>query len=558
MNPAPDSVPAGVAPPGALRDLPANSPADGNWHRLHPATPLLRGGIFVFAILGFIVANLRERLVDFFFGVPRYEGDPLDEIYRRGAVGWALLGLAVLLIVILVVFYLVWRMHTFRVTEEAVEVRSGLLFRSHRKARLDRIQGVNIARPVIPRLFGTARLEVSVAGQDANVQLAYLSSALADGLRRDILRLASGARQAGASPSASVPAVSGTDDPGFRPAGLGAVVGEFATGRVHELLAPELDPDTAPPQSVVRIPPGRLLGSILCSGFTFVIVVAIVVLVTSVVAGTSGWLLFAILPGLVGSAGFYISRFTKSLRYSIAGTPDGVRVGFGLLSTSNETLPPGRIHAIQVSQPIIWRPFGWWQVRINTAGHSTAKGAAGQANTTTLPVGTLDDVAKVLELILPGFGGDDQRLLVDRGMLSTGGDDGYTNAPRGAAWLRPFSWRRTGYVVSDGVALLRRGVISRELILVPLARLQSVAISQGPVKRRLGLASAHLHTVAGPVSAYLSVLSAEEAVRLFERISTGAIESATADTSHRWHRTNPESATGATPGPLASEYGAAQ
>ena len=154
--------------------------ADGDWHRLHPASPVLRGGIFVFALLGFVIANLRERLVDVVFGIPRQSGDPLDEIYERGVVGWALLAAAVILIVILIAFTLSWRMHTFRVSDESVEVRSGILFRSHRKARLDRIQGVNIVRPLIPRLFGAAKLEVSVAGQDANVQLAYLGSALAD------------------------------------------------------------------------------------------------------------------------------------------------------------------------------------------------------------------------------------------------------------------------------------------------------------------------------------------------------------------------------------------
>jgi putative membrane protein len=259
-----------------------------------------------------------------------------------------------------------------------------------------------------------------------------------------------------------------------------------------------------------------------------------------VTVGGTGWLLFAILPGVIGSAGYYFSRITKSLRYSIAGTADGVRVGFGLLSTSNETLPPGRIHAINVSQPVIWRPFGWWQIRINKAGHSTNQGAAGQASTTTLPVGTFADVAKVLELILPGFDGDEQHTLVERGMLATGKQpDGFVNAPRSAAWLRPFSWRRTGYTVNRGVALLRRGVVARELVLVPLARLQSVAVRQGPVQRMLGLASVRLHTVSGPVYATLPVVGIDESVHFFESVAADAISSAQSDTSHRWNGHQP-------------------
>lgn len=534
----------------------------------------------MFAILGFVIANLRERLLEFFFNVPRYDGDPIDRIYESGSAGWVLLAIAAALVLILVAFYFGWRMHTFRVNQEAVEVRSGLVFRSNRKARLDRIQGVNIVRSLIPRLFGAAKLEVSVAGQDANVQLAYLKSSLADDLRRDILRLASGARrpdapaavrgqadgQIGAARAGTdetitdgsvAPETVAAGEPNAtegRVAAAASGIGGFATERVHDFLAPELDPDAAPPESVVTIPPARLIGSIVFSGFTVFVILAVTALIIAVSSGGTGWILFAIFPGVVGSVGYYISRFTKSLRYSIAGTTDGVRVGFGLLSTSNETLPPGRIHAIQVSQPLIWRPFGWWQIRINKAGHSTNQGAAGQASTTTLPVGTRADVGKVLELILPEYGGEAQQSLIERGMFSRGGDDGFTNAPRRAIWLRPFTWRRTGYTVSDGVALLRRGVISRDLILVPLARLQSVGIEQGPIQRMLRLASARLHTVAGPVGASLSVVDVDEASRLLERVSAGAVESANLDTSHRWHAADVATAP---EGPVLAPAGAA-
>ncbi|MET0784273.1 MAG: PH domain-containing protein, partial [Leifsonia flava] len=124
---------------------------DGEWHRLHPASPLLRGGIAFVAIAGFVIANLRERLVEIFFHVPSYGDDPLDDIYARGLVGWALLAVLGVLIVIIAVFYLSWRMHSFRVTDDLVEVRSGLLFRTHRRARLDRVQGVTITRSLLPR-----------------------------------------------------------------------------------------------------------------------------------------------------------------------------------------------------------------------------------------------------------------------------------------------------------------------------------------------------------------------------------------------------------------------
>ncbi|MEO8908252.1 MAG: PH domain-containing protein, partial [Microbacteriaceae bacterium] len=392
--------------------------ADGQWHRLHPATPLLRGGIALIAVLGVIIANLRERLIDFFFHTPNYGGDPIDQIYNRGLTGWALLTVAVVILLAIGGFYLSWRLHTFRIGGEAVEVRSGILSRSHRKARLDRIQGINVHRPVIARIFGAAKLEIIVAGHDANVHLAYLSSGLAEDLRRDILRLASGVRaqeaqqaeaqqaeaqqaeaqqaeaqqsgapQAGALQAGALqPATPGagaqprdaagvaTADTDAASAAVGRrTVSDILNDRVEEFISPaDLNPDAAPPASVVTMHPGRLAGSLVLSGFTvFVLIVAAAV--TAGVLSGRYWILFVILPGLLGTLGFYTRRFGKSLRYSISGTSDGVRIGFGLLTTSSETLPPGRIHAVEVLQPVLWRPFGWWQIRINTAGHSHQRG----------------------------------------------------------------------------------------------------------------------------------------------------------------------------------------
>jgi putative membrane protein len=547
--------------------------ADGQWHRLHPASPLLRGGIALIAVLGVIIANLRERLIDFFFHTPGYGGDPIDAIYDRGLTGWAILAVVVAILLAVCGFYLSWRMHSFRIGDEAVEVRSGILSRSHRKARLDRIQGINVHRPVFARIFGAAKLEIVVAGHDANVHLAYLGSSLAEDLRRDILRLASGVRaqerQESAAQSATEheSAFHGSNDPaaaitGAAPFGAAgsdvAPAGDLApaadvaqtaavapgtrrtvsgilSNRVDEFIAPaDLDPDAAPPASVVTMHPGRLAGSLVLSGFTVFLIIVAAAIVGGVLSGRY-WILFVILPGMLGALGFYTRRFSKSLRYTISGTSDGVRIGFGLFATSSETLPPGRIHAVEVLQPLLWRPFGWWQMRINTAGHSRQRGAAGESNTTTLPVGSVEDVGRVLPLLLPGLDEAQRTAIAAAGMDTHADQSVFADAPRRARWLRPLSWRRTGYTIVDGVVVLRHGVIRRRIIFVPLARMQSVEIEQGPVRRMLDLAKAHVHTVEGPVRATLSVIATDAALILFDRVSTGAIEWAARDTSHRWN-----------------------
>jgi putative membrane protein len=541
----PSGPPAPNRPGGASDYL-----TDGEWHRLHPATPLLRGGIVLIAILGFVVANFRERLIDWVFGAPELPGDPLQTAYERGQIGWVVVAVIGALAVGIVGFYLSWRMHTFRVGDDVVEVRSGILFRTHRRARLDRIQGVSISRPLFARLFGAAKLDISVAGQDAKVQLAYLRSSAADRLRRDVLLLASGARAeavgAPPPPNAAAAAAAAAASPGelIDPGAASAAPGAAAANtpapgvvnqRMRELLSPELDPNVAPPESVVKIPPGRLIASLVLSGFTVMLVLVAALVVVTSLLGRREFFLFLILPGAIAAIGYYFNRFTKSLRYSIAATPDGVRVGFGLLSTSNDTLPPGRIHAIEVSQPLLWRPAKWWMIRINRAG---AAGENAQTSTTMLPVGTVDDVRKVLGLLLPGLAGEQTRELVLAGLLAKSGA-GFTDAPRRAWPVRPFSWKRTGYVETGDAILIRSGFVWRHLSVVPLARVQSLRVSQGPVLRLLDLVELGVHTVSGPVRASVAAVDRRSGTEAFERWSAEVVVAGASDRSQRWAEETP-------------------
>ena len=187
--------------PRAVADV--RSPlSDGEWHRLHPLTPVLRGGLFLIVVTGFVIANLRDRIVAWllpgFDDWERYEQDPVDYVVTNNL--FLVAGLVVLGVLLLLfgIFWLSWRFHTFRITGDDVEVRSWVLFRTQRRAPLDRVQGVNLTRPMIARLLGAAKLEVVGAGMDANVKLEYLSTANAEAVRADILRLASGRRLAAA------------------------------------------------------------------------------------------------------------------------------------------------------------------------------------------------------------------------------------------------------------------------------------------------------------------------------------------------------------------------
>ena len=242
----------------------------------------------------------------------------------------------------------------------------------------------------------------------------------------------------------------------------------------------------------------------------------------------------SLIPTVIAAGSYMWNRIVKSLRFSIAGTPDGIRVGFGLLSTSNETLPPGRIHSISLTQPLLWRPFDWWEVKVNRAGMSNAEAAAGRSNTTLLPVGSREDAFRVVELVLPAASDPALRQLIEEGLAPGTPEDHFTTSPRRAAVLRWFSWRRNGFAVRDVAVALRRGAIWRELVLVPSARIQSVDVHQGPLLRALRLAAVKVHTVTGPVATHLGALDRDDAETLFREAGTVAVSASEAEGSDRW------------------------
>ncbi|MCW2163353.1 putative membrane protein [Microbacterium hydrothermale] len=513
--------------PGARRGPVVRSPySDGEWHRLHPLTPLLRGGLSLLVIGGLIVANLRERLLELFFPVftdlPPGElpPDPVDFLLANNLILIAAgVALAVLL-VLLALFRLSWRFHTLRIGADDVEVRSGVLFRTHRRAPLDRVQGVNLTRPMLARLLGLAKLEVVGAGLDANVKLEYLSGKDAEAIRGDILRLASGRRLAEA----------GADPRDRRP--LVTVAADTVADGLQGIVDGE-DFSDAEPESIVRIPLGRLVASRVLSGSTLVLIAFVVGIVVAASVSTL-WLLFTVVPMFLAFGAYYVRSVARGLRYSIAPTSDGVRVTFGLFTTVTEVVPPGRVHAIEVRQPLLWRPFGWWSVTVNRLSGRASTDSGTDQLAAVLPIGTRADVERVLRILAPGLPGDEWTLVFRNGILGPVEDDPYLTTPRRARWLRPLSWRRNGVLLTADALLLRRGWIWRSLTLLPLARLQSVGVHQGPLARAVRTATLTGHVIAGTVQTTLGAIDRDDALRLFDATARGAVAAAAGDRTHRW------------------------
>lgn len=501
-------------PPPLPQPLPQPSPevvpetvsagfADGSWKRVHPLTPLIRSWQAV-AIVGFFVArDLGESWLRNDRGTEAGSGIPLPG--RDVSLGVWLAGGGVLVVVLVAVIGLMvlsWRMTRYRVTADALELRRGVVFRQHRLAQLDRLQAVDVVQPLLARIFGLAKLTVEVAGAGHSaIELSYLSEARARAVRNHLLASAAGL--------------------------------DYAVTGVSE--APE-----APEHHWLEVSPTRLLGSIALSSATVVLVISAIVLITVSLATGEVAPFAALLPAALGLGGGLWSRFSRGFGFRAAISPDGLRLRHGLLESRTQTVPPGRVQAVRLNQPLLWRRPAWWQVQVNVAGYGGGGDASqGKTETLLLPVGTRQEAIGVLAFVLPDLGADPDEHphdLLEAALVGRGPGHGFVTSPRTARRLDWISWRRNGFRATRTALLIRRGVLTRSLVVVPHARTQSLGVTQGPLQRRWGLASFALHSTPGPITPVVEHLAEDVAAQLLSDQAERARQARAAAGPERWMR----------------------
>lgn len=442
-----------TAPPaadGPTLDAAPESP----WERLHPLTPVLRGGRYLVVI---VLAVGQQQL--------------------RESPGAALAaGFAVAIPVVLVFGLLSWRAMRFRITDTELQVDSGILTKRSRRVPLARLQAVDIVRPFYARVFGLAELKLEVvgAGKQAEAPLSFLSEDDATQVRARLLDRAAGRADA---------------EPGAAP--------------VSE-------------QVLVTVPTGVLVRSTLL-GAPAVLLVALLLsaAVLSVVdARLAGGLLLGALPLLLGTGSVAARRLLGEYGFTVAESVDGLRIRHGLLDTRNQTIPAGRVQTIRVREPLLWRPFGWVSVDVDIAGYG---GREQQSSSTLLPVAPRELALRLVDRVL-------------------GADLPPADAPPppSARWRAPLSFRRLRLGLDEQHLVTTSGVLTTTTEVVPLAKVQSVRLTQGPWQRRLSLASVHADSagrrLTGAVARHRSI---DEAHQLLPELArrTRAARRSESDTS---------------------------
>jgi putative membrane protein len=404
------------------------SGAVDGWQRLHPLSPLVRAGRATIAIFIVLVPTILNG------------GRNASSDYYQLAVVAILAGLGVVS----------WLVTRWRIDGDDLRIETGVLRRQSLRFPLAQVQAIDIVRPGLARMFRVAELRLRMGGASGGTaRLAYLNENEVEPLRARLLALAHGGAEAETAPA------------------------------VEE-----------PERLLVQVPTPRLIASILVSdvGMLAELVLAGLVIGVIVAPEAARGLVSGGAAELLAVATLVWRRFNQEYRFSLAQTDDGLRLHGGLVALNTETIRPGRVQAVRMVEPLLWRRIGWCRMEVDLAGRQRRKGESettGRSLRALLPVGSRALGLELLEHVVPG---------APRPALGP---------PRRVLWKSPLRYRHLAWGRSDRVVVTQTGRIRRVTVWVPLEKVQSLRRVEGPVQRALRLASVRLDTAGRALHAAL-------------------------------------------------------
>src|SRR5450755_1806014 len=349
-----------TSPPG---ESPGPAGDFGAWHRLHPLSPVVRAGRHLVSILILV-------LVLFF---ANHNGSGSDLVGNLIVIGLALSA-----------GFVSWLVTRWQVADGVLRIETGLLRRESRRFPLSQVQAIDVVQTGLARMLGLADIRLRMAGVDSSGgRLASLPRADAEQLRQQLLSMARtpramAAASAGAGPGAAAP---GAAVPGARQASM--------TG--------PLDGAGSPERLLFRVQSSRLAGAIALSGAGATAAVVLGAMAAAVaVTGKTG-AIASILPVAAGVVLVVWRRFNSDFGTVVAVAPDGLRLRSGLVQTTAETIRPGRVQAVRLVEPLVWRAFGWCRLEVDVAGPRQRKEnrSESQRLRALIPVGSRADAEQM-------------------------------------------------------------------------------------------------------------------------------------------------------------------
>lgn len=344
-----------------------------------------------------------------------------------------------------------WYRTKFRITATELRIDTGVFNRRSRRVRLDRILEIGVNQPFVARLLGLAELKIETATTEAEVSLSYLPLGEAHEVRHVLLeqRDTARAREAGEEGAAGVA------------------------------------PPSAEPVPLVRVPLSWQVKGLLASGETVGLLLLGIAIGGVLAAGLSLGAFGIGLATFGGAAFSLVRKLVGWWDWRVAVVPTGIQVRHGMFSLTTRTFNVERLQGVRITEPLLQRPFGLARLELSVAGGMKDNGSGDEGSGIALPVAPLDLVWRLAADLIGA----------DPSAVPT------TGPPRRASWLRPFGRPWLAFGMDDRLVVSRAGLFARRTDLVPLARVQSLRLTQGPIQRWLRLASVHADSPVGLVNA---------------------------------------------------------
>jgi putative membrane protein len=400
--------------------------------------------------------------------------------------------------VLLVLKWLAWRRFRYGAGESEIVIESGILSRNRRTIPFDRVQDVDVERTFLARLFGLARvrIETGAGGKDEGL-LDSVTLAEAQRLREIVRAFHAGAPQAEAmveaAPEGRILYALGVPRLllfGLFSFSLVYIAGAFALLQTFDGLLPF---DIYDPARWIG-----LIGDYLPQRFTLAAIA--VVLVLAIVLGS--------LAGLAQTA-----ARDFGFRLSIEG--GRFRREHGLFTRREAVIPRRRVQLAAVETGPVRRFFGWsglWFQTLGSGGERSGRQAAA-------PFADREEIAGILaEAGAYRLPPPPELAMVSRRHIIR--SIAANLLPLSALIVVASFWipellfllallpllaavvaverRFHRYALDEDLLFVARGVWRQRLWLVPVANVQAMSISRGPIQRRLGLATLSLDTAGAP------------------------------------------------------------
>ncbi|PXA99928.1 hypothetical protein DMC47_00895 [Nostoc sp. 3335mG] len=438
--------------------------------RLHPGTILLR-----------VVTQAPQQVAGLV---------ALAAAMRKGGL-WLVLGVVgALAIIAIVVTWARWRSFTYTIADGALQIAEGIVHRKRRSIPFERIQDVSIDQKLLSRPFGLARVRIETGGGET------------DEATLDSVTLTEAAR-------------------------LRAVLRGRGQG-------PAEAPGPEPAREVIFAMSPRRVLTMGAFGFSLVWV-GLLFAGLNQVGDAIGWNwidvrgwagvarqeaialatpLFAAMAAIAALAIGALSGIARTLLiehgFRLEREGDRLRRVRGLTTRTEVVLGLRRIQLALIERGMVSGRLGWSTLRFQTLGGSDDVGG----RQSVAPFAHDDEVTRVLAAggypafdPLPlrpvAFGHVVRTGLIRGGLPLIGVIVATFFLPLAglALILVPIpvaialmTRRRHRYAIVGDTLQVMRGVLAKQIWIVPLSRIQSVSVTRSPVQRLLGLATVHVDT----------------------------------------------------------------